>query len=307
MARVGGTAFGGAIFALLTALSVLALPAPSHSQATDKRDETESRLIQLINSARAERSLPRLNYEPRLTQIARELTRSIYAGQRLNALSDGLERLLQDKGYPSIMFGGRYATTDGSVSDMLREWLEEGGPDSILINPNVQEIGVAYLNSDGSTVRGIPTNIWAVVIAEPARPADADWRRQILRLVNQFRAANGLDPLKPNAFLDRAAMGHARDMLARDFFSHINPSGIGPGDRATAAGYKYLQILENIAIGQRTPREVVNAWVASKDGHREAMLNPSVTELGIGYVFTPFDPGRITSRHYWSMSLGRPQ
>jgi hypothetical protein len=32
-----------------------------------------------------------------------------------------------------------------------------------------------------------------------------------------------------------------------------------------------------------------------------------VTELGIGYVFTPFDPGRITSRHYWSMSLGRPQ
>lgn len=303
----GGSAWRRALGCLVLGATVLIGDPTAHAQTADKREETESRLIQLINTARTERSLPRLNYEPRLTQIARQLTLSIYAGQRLNALSDGLEQLLQDKGYPHIQFGGRYATTEGAVGDMLNEWLREGGPDSILVNPNVQEIGVAYLNSDGSLVPDIPTNIWAVVIAEPARPAEGDWRRRVLQLVNQFRAANGLPALKPNAFLDRAAMAHSRDMLARDFFSHINPDGVGPGERARAAGYRWTRILENIAVGQRTPREVVNAWVASKDGHREAMLDPAVTELGVGYIFAPFDPGRISSLHYWSISLGRPE
>lgn len=274
--------------------------------AQQGEEKQESALIEMINLARRDRSLDDLHYEPRLTQIARLLAQAIFLGQPMNDLDEGLARLLQEKGYPHIAFGGRYATTDGSVEEMLTTWLENSGRDGILISDRVQEIGVAYLNSDGSTVADIPTNIWAVVIAEPAKPAASNWRRKVLQLVNQFRQSNGLPPLESNAFLDRAAMAHSRDMLARDFFAHINPDGESAGERATAAGYRWTHVLENIAAGQRTPRDVVNAWIRSTDGHREAMLDTAVTELGIGYVFAPFDPGRITSRHYWSLSLGRP-
>ena len=264
------------------------------------------RLIEIINSARKEWGLTPLRFEPRLTQIAEQMTQSIYLGQNMDAVADGLETLLREKGYPNMLFGGRYATVDGGVDPMIRTWLEEGGRQSILVNPNATEIGAAHKDSTGSPVADMPRNIWAVVIADPARPAAEDWPNRILLLVNSFRARYGLPGLKANAFLDRAAMMQARDMVTRDFFSHINPDGEGPGERATRAGYKFQRLLENIAVGQRSPRDVVDAWIRSKDGHREAMLDPAVTELGIGYVFAPYDNGRIKGLHYWAMSLGRP-
>lgn len=266
----------------------------------------ESTLIEILNRARMDRRLPSLRYEPRLSQIASDLTRAIYDGESLDRLNAGLEALLREKGYPHIFYGGRYATTSSSVEEMARDWLRDTGPDGALTNRSAVEIGVAYLSSDGSTVPNIPQNIWAVVIAEPARPAADGWDESIRRLVNQFRYSNGLPPLEANVFLARAAHAHAQDMVSRDFFDHISPSGTNPGDRATAAGYRWTRILENLAAGQTTPQEVVNAWIRSKDGHREAMLDPVVTQIGVGYVFVPFDAGRMDSRHYWAMSLGKP-
>ncbi len=287
-------------------LGILSLVPIFPGSTLAQMDGTESRLIEVINRARAERNQAPLRFEPRLTQIAREMAQAIYQGQKLDALSAGLETLLQQRGYPYMLYGGRYAINDEAVDVMVGKWLQEGGPNSILVNPTAKEIGVSYLSSEGSLVPGIAPSIWTVVIADPARPTSQDWAFRVLQLVNQFRAENNLPALKANAFLNRAAMAHARNMLSRDFFSHIDPDGNGPGERAKAAGYRFSRVLENIAAGQRTPRDVVNAWIASKQGHREAMLDPSVTELGIGYVFAPFDPGRFNSIHYWAMTLGTP-
>ena len=291
------------LMALLIAPLLISIPDPARAQT----DEKEPRLIEVINRARAERNRDPLRYEPRLTQIARQMAQALYQGQKLDSLTDGLEALLREKGYPYTLYGGRYAINSDSAERMVAEWLEDGGQQSILTNKTATEIGVAYLTGTGAIAgRGV-AGIWTVVIAAPARPADSDWAQQILQLVNQFRATYQLPPLQPNAFLNRAGMAQARDMLARDFFSHTNPDNVGPGERATRAGYKWSLVLENIAAGQSTPRDVVNAWIASKEGHREAMLNPDVTELGIGYVFAPFDPGRIKSLHYWAMTLGKPR
>ncbi|WP_420725078.1 CAP domain-containing protein [Hwanghaeella sp. LZ110] len=297
----------GTCAVILMTLLIAPLQISTTGPAGAQADEKEPRLIEVINRARAERNRAPLRYEPRLTQIARQMAQAIYQGQKLDALTDGLETLLKSKGYPYTLYGGRYAINSDSVEKMVTEWLEDGGQQSILTNKTATEIGVAYLSSEGSLVPDIEPSIWTVVIAAPARPADSDWAQQILQLVNQFRATYQLPPLQPNAFLNRAGMAQARDMLARDFFSHTNPDNVGPGERATKAGYKWSLVLENIAAGQSTPRDVVNAWIASKEGHREAMLNPDVTELGIGYVFAPFDPGRIKSLHYWAMTLGKPR
>ncbi|MFF9474117.1 CAP domain-containing protein [Streptomyces roseolus] len=104
---------------------------------------------------------------------------------------------------------------------------------------------------------------------------------QVLSLVNAERAKAGCGPLTANATLARAAQAHSDDMAARDFFDHTNPDGAGPGDRVTAAGYPWSTYGENIAMGQRTPEQVMEAWMNSP-GHRANILNCDFKELGVG-------------------------
>ena len=48
-------------------------------------------------------------------------------------------------------------------------------------------------------------------------------------------------------------------------------------------GIKYSAWGENIASGQKTPQQVVTAWMNSQ-GHRENILSPTFTKLGVGYA-----------------------
>jgi uncharacterized protein YkwD len=47
-------------------------------------------------------------------------------------------------------------------------------------------------------------------------------------------------------------------------------------------GISYSSAGENIAKGQRTPQEVMNAWMNSS-GHRANILSSSFTQIGVGY------------------------
>ncbi|MDF1814179.1 MAG: CAP domain-containing protein [Verrucomicrobiales bacterium] len=111
--------------------------------------------------------------------------------------------------------------------------------------------------------------------------------QQLLQLVNQARAQNGAGPLTYNGKLNNAAQGHSADMAARNYFSHNArqpaPRGVGMGERATAAGYDWSAIAENIANGQTTVQAVFTSWMNS-EGHRGNILNPVYTEMGIGRV-----------------------
>jgi len=85
---------------LMIVLGILSLVPIFPGSTLAQMDGTESRLIEVINRARAERNQAPLRFEPRLTQIAREMAQAIYQGQKLDALSAGLETLLQQRGYP---------------------------------------------------------------------------------------------------------------------------------------------------------------------------------------------------------------
>ncbi|MGW4165155.1 CAP domain-containing protein, partial [Streptomyces sp. NPDC004788] len=119
--------------------------------------------------------------------------------------------------------------------------------------------------------------------AAPTTPAPTSSTEsgQVIDLVNAERAKAGCGPVTENALLTRAAQGHSDDMAARDFFDHTNPDGDGPGERVTAAGYRWSTYGENIAKGQRTPAEVMDSWMNSP-GHRANILNCSFREIGIG-------------------------
>lgn len=102
-------------------------------------------------------------------------------------------------------------------------------------------------------------------------------------LLNDVRADAGSNPVSYNAQLDSAAQAHAQDMLDNNYFSHTGLNGSTAGQRATAAGYNWRTVGENIAAGYQTEESVLNGWVNSP-GHQANNINPNFEEFGLGYA-----------------------
>ncbi|SCE30702.1 Uncharacterized conserved protein YkwD, contains CAP (CSP/antigen 5/PR1) domain, partial [Streptomyces sp. Termitarium-T10T-6] len=117
----------------------------------------------------------------------------------------------------------------------------------------------------------------------PAPPAPSGMAEQVAQLVNTERSKEGCGPVSVNGLLNTAAQRHSADMAAQDYFSHTSQDGRDPGDRITAAGYRWSTYGENIAKGQRTPADVMQSWMDSP-GHRANILNCSFKEIGMGKV-----------------------
>ena len=100
-------------------------------------------------------------------------------------------------------------------------------------------------------------------------------------LINDVRAENGVTIVMENATLNAAASAHAQDMVDNGYLSHTNLDGMSPGDRATAAGYDWDFMAENIAQGFYSEGSVVQAWMDSQ-AHRDNMIDPRAAEFGLG-------------------------
>lgn len=104
---------------------------------------------------------------------------------------------------------------------------------------------------------------------------------EVVNLVNQERAKQGLSPLTQNWELSRVARYKSQDFINNNYFAHQSPVYGSPFDMMKAFGISYRSAGENIAKFQRTPTEVMNAWMNSP-GHRANILNSSYTEIGVG-------------------------
>ncbi|PLS02442.1 CAP domain-containing protein [Neobacillus cucumis] len=109
------------------------------------------------------------------------------------------------------------------------------------------------------------------------------FEQKVVDLTNQERAKNGLPALKADTTLSKMAHEKARDMSANNYFSHTSPTYGSPFDMMKKFGITYSYAGENIAMGQQTPQEVVNAWMNS-EGHRKNILSPNFNYIGVGYV-----------------------
>ncbi|QRN97537.1 CAP domain-containing protein [Archangium violaceum] len=138
----------------------------------------------------------------------------------------------------------------------------------------------------------------------------ADFENQVLTLVNQKRAAGATcggvakapaPALTLDTRLRCAARKHSMDMGTNNFMSHTGSDGSTPWQRMTNAGYTYSTAAENVAAGYATPSAVVTGWMNSS-GHCNNIMNPSLTQLGVGYYYAP----NSTYKHYWTQDFGRP-
>lgn len=120
----------------------------------------------------------------------------------------------------------------------------------------------------------------------PDTPATPDvslsaYAQEVVRLVNAERAKYGLSALTVNAKASQAAQVRAAEQ-ARSF-SHTRPNGTSCFTALREAGVSYRTAGENIAYGQRTPQEVVTAWMNSPS-HRANILGSQYTQIGVGYT-----------------------
>lgn len=104
---------------------------------------------------------------------------------------------------------------------------------------------------------------------------------EVIRLTNSARSQNGYAALVEDGALSEAAAVRARE-IARSF-SHTRPSGASFSSALSESGVSYLRAGENIASGQKSASEVVNAWMNSP-GHRANILNSSYSRIGSASV-----------------------
>lgn len=212
---------------------------------------------------------------------------------------------------------GSSAAPACSDSDCLPEAVKENSsaPDNAEkksysnINDILRALGIEIntdtsCTSDGSCTGNTSQGDEAQTDTETAKPTEndtdssnadteyeiADYEAEVVRLVNEIRTDYGLSELTINKELSAVARLKSEDMRDLHYFSHNSPTYGSPFEMMHHFGINYKTAGENIAMGQRTPQEVVNGWMNS-EGHRANILNASFKEIGVGYA---------ENGHYWT-------
>jgi len=135
-----------------------------------------------------------------------------------------------------------------------------------------------------------PTNANNQQVEAPAKTPStnvsqsvSEFEKQVVDLTNAERTKAGLKPLQISNPLMDVAQEKSEDMAKNNYFSHTSPTYGSPFDQIKAAGISYRSAGENIAQGQKTPQQVVQAWMESP-GHRQNIMNANYTHIGVGFV-----------------------
>lgn len=171
-----------------------------------------------------------------------------------------------------------------------------GAPDQAGTTGNANQPAAAADN--GAATTGTDAGVTAT--GANAAPACGDAEElAFLALINEHRAANGLQPLAMSPTLTTAARAHSQDMAAKNYFDHVGLDGSTFSSRIAAAGYPGGTTAENIFAGGQSAAAAMESWKNSP-GHNANMLNPAFTAIGIGRAFDP----NSDFGWYWTTTFG---
>ncbi len=116
----------------------------------------------------------------------------------------------------------------------------------------------------------------------------------VLVATNKERVLKQFPALKLNTKLNKAAELKLLDMFTNQYFQHVSPGGVGVSDLVRKAGYEYIVVGENLALGNfGGDIQVVTAWMNSP-GHRANILDSRYQEIGIAV-----GKGMYNGREQW--------
>ena len=124
--------------------------------------------------------------------------------------------------------------------------------------------------------------LFAILFALPMAASEIT-RDSVLASMNAYRAKYGLDPLKFDARLLKAADDRIRDMEEREYWAHEGPDGGSPFRWLKYEGYEMQYAGENLAAGFETTEVLVSSWMESP-GHRANILSPEYEDCGIALI-----------------------
>src|SRR3989344_729091 len=191
--------------------------------------------------------------------------------------------------FAGIILGGALWCRDGActatVTSFFNRIVSSGGEVLQKIS-DVSDVAsttpVGVINSAKQALNAVTTpGPLRAKTAVSSSPSTALTRSGVITLTNNERAKIGAEILNENTKLNAAALAKADDIFAKQYFEHVSPSGVGPGDLATSAGYEYIIEGENLALGGfASDQEIIDAWMASP-GHRANILNTHYREIGV--------------------------
>lgn len=177
-----------------------------------------------------------------------------------------------------------YTVVKGDTLWKIAERYEIGISELIKANPQLSNPSMIY--------PGQKVNI-------PAASSLKSYEDEVTRLINLERTKRGLPALTTNWQLARVARYKSQDMIDKKYFSHSSPTYGSPFTMMQNFGLKFSAAAENIAYGQKTPQEVVNAWMNSP-GHRANILSASYTQTGVGAA------KKANGTIYWTQMFMKP-
>ena len=109
--------------------------------------------------------------------------------------------------------------------------------------------------------------------------------QKMINLINAERAKVSVPPLSVDLILMKVAKIKADDMVKNNYFSHISPTYGSPFDMLKQFGVSYKSSGENLAGNYSV--EAAHTALMNSGGHRQNILNPSFTHVGIGIADSP--------------------
>lgn len=129
--------------------------------------------------------------------------------------------------------------------------------------------------------------------AEPEMPTGlTSEEARAFALLNEFRAENGLPPLKSDPKLSEVARLKARDLVENNYFGHVSPTYGSIGQMLKNRGVSYNSAAENLSKAGNVSQAHLQL-VYSTQGHRQIMLSPNHSHVGIGVLPLKNAPGVI--------------
>jgi len=161
--------------------------------------------------------------------------------------------------------------------------LVEGGLDALYAA--VDRFGVDLADFAVITARPAGERVDLPFAVTDGLQVDPAAEAELLALVNQERAAAGLDPVRADPELAAVGRAHSEEMFRLGYFAHDSPLTGSPGDRLAAAGVPHLLAGENLAYAPTVA--IAHEGLMNSPSHRANILNPAYARLGVGVVRSP--------------------
>lgn len=169
----------------------------------------------------------------------------------------------------------KVAVTEAATTRQLIQLAHQSGlPINQLVGPAIKDLSQLFTVQPGSS----EMVELGFVVQDPEIASNEE--EEMLRLVNQERAKEGISPLVMDQSLRNLARSHSLDMYQRGYFSHYTPEGKDPFDRMKEHDISYMAAGENLALAPSV--DMAHNGLMNSPGHRRNIMDPNYHKVGIG-------------------------